>query len=86
MSEWPILSPLTPDERRRLLALARRRRFGKGFTAQVDGGTQLAFSARTGLTCPPAYRLQRHYRLWSHGDSEDVRIRIALTHREHVSI
>jgi CRP/FNR family transcriptional regulator, cyclic AMP receptor protein len=30
MSEWPILSPLTPDERRRLLALARRRRFAKG--------------------------------------------------------
>lgn len=30
MPEWPILSPLTPDERRQLLALARRRRFGKG--------------------------------------------------------
>jgi CRP/FNR family transcriptional regulator, cyclic AMP receptor protein len=28
--DWPILSPLTPDERRQLLALARRRRFGKG--------------------------------------------------------
>lgn len=30
MSEWPILSPLTPDERRQLLVLARRRRFAKG--------------------------------------------------------
>ncbi len=30
MPEWPILSPLTPDERRQVLALARRRRFGKG--------------------------------------------------------
>lgn len=30
VSDWPILSPLTPDERRRLLALARRRRFAKG--------------------------------------------------------
>jgi CRP/FNR family cyclic AMP-dependent transcriptional regulator len=30
VSEWPILSPLTPDERRQLLALARRRRFAKG--------------------------------------------------------
>jgi len=30
VSDWPILSPLTPDERRQLLALARRRRFGKG--------------------------------------------------------
>ncbi|HEY3766399.1 MAG TPA: Crp/Fnr family transcriptional regulator [Gaiellales bacterium] len=30
MSEWPILAPLPDDERRRLLALARRRRFAKG--------------------------------------------------------
>ncbi len=30
MSDWPILAPLPDDERRRLLALARRRRFAKG--------------------------------------------------------
>jgi CRP/FNR family cyclic AMP-dependent transcriptional regulator len=30
VSDWPILSPLSPDERRQLLALARRRTFAKG--------------------------------------------------------
>ena len=30
MSEWPILSPLSDDEKRQLLALARRRRYARG--------------------------------------------------------
>src|SRR5579862_6480905 len=30
MSDWPILAPLTSEERRQLLSTARRRRFGKG--------------------------------------------------------
>jgi CRP/FNR family transcriptional regulator, cyclic AMP receptor protein len=30
MSDWPILSPLSDDEKRELLALARRRKFARG--------------------------------------------------------
>ncbi len=30
MSDWPILSPLSDEEKRQLLALARRRRFARG--------------------------------------------------------
>jgi CRP-like cAMP-binding protein len=30
VSEWPILSPLSDDEKRQLLALARRRRYARG--------------------------------------------------------